>query len=340
MMNKECFGTYKSKSFLIVVALLISISCNNLHTLVGSKPTSGTGMNLVLDRDFADPTVIKVGNKYYAYATQSRNNGKTINIQVASSFDHQQWKYEGDALPQKPKWASNTQNFWAPDVFFDAKLKKFVMFFSADPDGLTGKCLGVAYADNPLGPFTDKGEPLLCGSGFQNIDPKGFTDPKSGKHLLYWGSDFQPLKVQEMTDDWSAFKPGTKPKPIVYPGKDKTYSNLIEGSWLDYNKGIYYLYYSGDNCCGEKANYAVMIARASNPLGPFERLGEVNRSLNSTILEKDSVYLAPGHNSIFKDEKGKKWIAYHAIERSHKEKGRVMCINRITYKNGWPVVLK
>ena len=339
-MNRKGFGNRQSHCFLLMLALFISTSCRNLHQPIKSTAVASSGINLVLGRDFADPTVIKAGNKYYAYATQSRNNGKTVNIQVASSSDHQHWKYEGDALPQKPKWASKTQSFWAPDVFFDAKIKKFVMFFSADPNELTGKCLGVAYADHPLGPFTDKGEPLLCGSGFRNIDPKGFVDPKSGRHLLYWGSDFQPLKVQEMTDNWSAFKPGTEAKAIVHPGKDKSYSNLIEGSWLDYNKGIYYLYYSGDNCCGTKANYAVMVARASNPTGPFERLGEANHSLNSAILEKDSVYLAPGHNSIFKDEKGKKWIAYHAIERSHKEKGRVLCINRIAYKNGWPVVLK
>lgn len=194
-------------------------------------------IQVVLDRDFPDPTVIRFGKMYYAYATQSSSNGKTNNIQVASSKDHQHWKYQGDALPQKPKWASKTQNFWAPDVFYDAKLKKFVMFFSADPNELTGKCLAVAYADHPLGPFIEKGEPLLCGEGFQNIDPKGFVDAKTGKHLLYWGSDFKPLKIQEMTDDWSAFKPGTVQQPIVWPGKDKSYSILIEGSWLDYNKG-------------------------------------------------------------------------------------------------------
>ena len=141
-----------------------------------------------------------------------------------------------------------------------------------------------------------------------------------------------------MIDDWSAFKPGTTATAIVYPGKDKTYSNLVEGSWLDYYKGTYYLYYSGDNCCGAKANYAVMIAKADNPQGPFIRLGESNQSLNSVILEKDAIYTAPGHNSIFQDEKGKRFIAYHAIEIAHKEKGRVMCISPVQYKNGWPVV--
>jgi arabinan endo-1,5-alpha-L-arabinosidase len=297
-------------------------------------------IHAVLDRDFPDPTVIRVGYTYYAYATQGMNKGKMANIQVASSADHEHWQYEGDALPQKPKWASNTQSFWAPDVFFDAQLKKFVMIFSADPNELTGKCLAVAYSDNPLGPFVDKGEPLLRGSNFHCIDPKGFVDPKTGKHLLYWGSDFEPLRVQEMTDDWSAFKPGTTATAIVYPRKDKTYSNLVEGSWLDYYKGTYYLYYSGDNCCGAKANYAVMIAKADKPQGPFIRLGESNQTLNSVILEKDEIYTAPGHNSIFQDEKGNRFIAYHAIEIAHKEKGRVMCISPVRYKNGWPVVEK
>ena len=33
------------------------------------------------------------------------------NIQIASSKDSFTWKYGGDALPQKPKWASHTQHF-------------------------------------------------------------------------------------------------------------------------------------------------------------------------------------------------------------------------------------
>lgn len=302
------------------------------------QPMANYKINMVLDQDFPDPTVIRYEGKYYAYATQAHNNGKMVNIQVAWSTDHEHWNYVGDALPQKPAWASNTQSFWAPDVFFDAKLKKFVMFFSADPNELTGKWMGVAYADNPLGPFKDKGTPLMKGPDFHCIDPKGFVDPKTGKHVLYWGSDFQPLRVREMNDDWSDFKTGSEPVAIVYPGEDESYSKLVEGSWLDYDNGTYYLYYSGDNCCGVGANYAVMIAKADNPFGPFVRLGEQNKTLNSTILVKDSVYIAPGHNSVFQDENGKKFIAYHAIEIAHPKKGRVMCVNPIEYKNGWPIV--
>lgn len=308
--------------------------------------------NPVLDKDFPDPTVIKAADgKYYAYATQADINGKMANIQVASSADLSDWKPEGDALPQKPAWAHTTQDFWAPHVLYDTSLKQYVMFFSAESDDTaTDKCIGVAFSKSPKGPFIDKGAPLVSGKGFVNIDPMATTDPVTRKKILYWGSGFEPLKAQELTDDWKDFKSGSSPKNIVYPHKDKSYSILLEGSWLDYANGKYYLYYSGDNCCGDKANYAVMVARADSAFGPFVRLGEANGSGHSEILQKDSVWLAPGHNSIVRDDKGNVFIAYHAIwrDKARQEEAtgpghyvkRVMCISRVKYINGWPVVIK
>lgn len=146
-------------------------------------------------------------------------------------------------------------------------------------------------------------------------------DSANGKKLLYWGSGFQPIRVQEMSSDWKTFLPCSSPIALVYPGKEKKYTNLIEGGWIDYQHGNYYLYYSGDNCCGDHANYAVMVARANTPFGPFIRLGEANGTGSSVILEKDSMWLAPGHNSIVKDKQGNKWIVYHAIWRNKQKQG-------------------
>lgn len=318
-------------------------SCTTPKQLTGG---SHTLTNPVLNQNFPDPTVIRFNGNYYAYATQGSVAGKTWNIQIASSPDLQHWTLEGDALPQKPQWADSTQDFWAPHVLYDGDLKKFVLFYSGESDDTTtGKCLGVAFADSPTGPFTDKGTPLLCGAGFRNIDPMAFIDPKTGKKLLYWGSDFQPLNVQEMSGDWTTFKEGTTATPVVYPGKEPKYTILLEGSWVDYQNGVYYLFYSGDNCCGTGANYAVMVAKATNAFGPFQRLGETKPSGSSVILEKDSTWLAPGHNSIFRDEKGNAYIAYHAIDygkwKQHTDSGgRVMLIQPIVYKNGWPEVVQ
>ncbi|RYE21412.1 MAG: glycoside hydrolase [Sphingobacteriales bacterium] len=288
--------------------------------------------NPVIDTDFPDPTIIHVGEFYYAYATQGKSN-----IQAARSTDLQHWEMLPDVLPQRPVWAD--KHFWAPHVVYDAGLKKYILFYSGESTlEKTGKCLGVAFADKPAGPFIDKGTPLLCGDGFINIDPMAIIDPKTKRKLLYWGFDFQPLKVQEMTDDWADFKPGTTAKPIVWPGKEKNYTKLIEGSWIDIQDGKYYLYYSGDNCCGDKANYAVLVARANDAFGPFTTYAQATGTKSSAILEKDGVWLAPGHNSIIKDAAGNKWVAYHAIDRKAPAKGRVMCLKRIDYVNGWPVV--
>jgi arabinan endo-1,5-alpha-L-arabinosidase len=81
----------------------------------------------------------------------------------------------------------------------------------------------------------------------------------------------------------------------------------------------------------------VLVARADHATGPFVRLGEANGTNSSAILEKDDRWLAPGHNSIFTDDQGNEWIAYHAMHPQAKGP-RVMCISRITYKDGWPQV--
>gem|GEM_PF-122804 len=297
-------------------------------------------VNPVLNHDFPDPTVIRAGNTYYGYATNTVVNGKYAHIQLAVSTGLAHWKDAGDALPAGAAWAS--RDYWAPHVIYDPRLKKYVMYYSAESKAdSTGKCIGVAFSDSPAGPFTDTGTPLVSGKTFEDIDPCAIIDPKSGKKLLYWGSAFHPIQVQELSDDWKTFKRGSKPVAVLRPGQEGKYDKLIEGTWIDYANGYYYLYYSGDNCCGASANYAVMVARSRHPFGPFERLGQTRAGGSSVILEKSREWTAPGHNSIFRDEKGRVYIAYHAVATGAgpvKPAGRVLMISPVTYENGWPVI--
>ncbi|QNL50549.1 family 43 glycosylhydrolase [Olivibacter sp. SDN3] len=298
-------------------------------------------VNPIINQDFPDPTIIRANGKYYAYATNGLVNGTLANIQVAVSDDLRLWELLGDALPEKPSWAS--KDFWAPHVLYDEDINKYVLFYSGESG--SGKCLGIAYADQPAGPFTDMGKPLQCGEGFVNIDPMAFIDPKSKKKLLYWGSGHEPIKVQEMNDDWSDFKDGSVAKTVMMPRQEDQYDQLIEGAWVDYHEGFYYLYYSGDNCCGPQANYAVLVARSKDPFGPFERLGTTRTANSSVFLEKDDEWTAPGHNSIFRDQDDNIYIAYHAIPAGEKDKvsgsGRVALIKPIRYADdGWPQIVE
>ena len=84
-------------------------------------------VNPVLDGDFPDPAVIRAPDGfYYAYATQTLLEGCWINIQVARSRDLISWDHLGDALPQKPSWAGETQDFWAPYVLQDGD--RYIMY--------------------------------------------------------------------------------------------------------------------------------------------------------------------------------------------------------------------
>jgi arabinan endo-1,5-alpha-L-arabinosidase len=305
--------------------------------------------NPVLDRDFPDPAVLRAPDGWlYAYATQTWDGTRMLNIQVARSRDLVQWEYLGNALPHKPSWASgkSNQEFWAPHVVYDAIRRKYFMYYSAEHDGSTGKCLAVATADAPQGPFADVGAPLVCGEGFENIDPMAFDDPQSGKRLLYWGSGFEPIRVQELAPDRLGFMPGSSPTAVVFPDAGKPFRRLVEGAWLTYRQGRYYLFYSGDACCGWKARYAVLVARAENPFGPFEDYVAADR-VDNVMLRSNGVWRAPGHNSVIRDDAGDDWLLYHAIHDEHMRLAertqapftpRVMLLDRLEYRDGWPRV--
>lgn len=312
----------------------------NSYQLQAQNLKQTTFQNPVYKNDCADPTVIKGADGYfYAYGTNTNALGKEIHIQIIKSKDLVSWIFVGDALPTKPKWAD--KDFWAPHVLYDAKLKMYFLYYSGESDAKEGKCLGVAVSKSAAGPFVDKGEPLLCGESFINIDPMAFDDPKTGKKLLYWGSGFEALKMQELSEDRLNFKEGTSITNLINPIRNNdpaNYQNLVEGSWVTYHDGFYYLYYSGDNCCGGKAHYAVMVARSKNPEGPFETLEQAEKTESSIILSKNKKWIAPGHNSVVTDDKGQEWIVYHAIDADNPNGGRIVLIDKITYKNGWPSI--
>jgi arabinan endo-1,5-alpha-L-arabinosidase len=316
----------------------------------GPAPARQVYTNPVLDSDFPDPAVILAPDGfYYAYATQTLREGEWISIQVARSADLVHWEHLGDALPEKPAWARTTQDFWAPSVIYDGST--YFMYYSATPDVCQkpehGHALAVATSTSPAGPFVDMGKPFLQGNGFEYIDPMAYDDPVTGKRLLYWGSGFQPIKVQELAEDRMSFAPGSEPTDLIWPNPKKgAFPRLVEASWLIRHDEHYYLFYSGDNCCGPDAEYGVMVARSTSATGPFETLEQAKGVPHSLMLFKSERWLAPGHNTIVTDKAGDVWIVYHAIDvnrpRQRQEdeinSRRILLIDRIDWKDGWPYV--
>jgi arabinan endo-1,5-alpha-L-arabinosidase len=113
-----------------------------------------------------------------------------------------------------------------------------------------------------------------------------------------------------------------------------------------HRNGFYYLFYSGDNCCGPDAEYGVMVARSESATGPFETLEEAKGVPHSLILFRNDRWLAPGHNCVAADDAGEAWIIYHAIDvnrprqTQHDEinSRRILLIDRIEWHDDWPWV--
>lgn len=334
--------------------LTLAIMALGLSNCATTPPTpSARHQNPVLDSDFPDPAVLRTADGwYYAYATQGRIDGRMLNIQTARSRDLVRWERVGDALPVKPAWASQTQDFWAPHVH--QADGRYFLYYSAKPDAALsdtsrGLCLAVATAARPEGPFTDIGAPLQCGEGFVNIDPMAYDDPATGKRLLYWGSGFGPIKVQELGPDRISFAAGSNPVDLLHVDRTDdpaNYQRLIEGAWVVRRNDYYYLFYSGDNCCGPNAHYALMVARSRSATGPFETLEQASGAPSSVILAADQHRLAPGHNAVIDDESGTTWTLYHAVDRRRPRtqasddinSRRIMLLDRLEWRDGWPSV--
>ena len=118
--------------------------------------------------------------------------------------------------------------------------------------------------------------------------------------------------------------------PLLWP-TNKPYERLIEGAFLVYTNGYYFLFYCGDNTW---EHYAEMVARSRNIFGPYERYKK------DPILKTNKCFSNPGGASIFKDKNGKWWIVYHAYVSHNIGKGRVMILRNITFSSGWPKIEK
>ncbi|KAF2235082.1 glycoside hydrolase family 43 protein [Viridothelium virens] len=131
----------------------------------------------VITQNFPDPSIIKVGSTWWAFATESAGTG--INIPMASSTDFKTWIVTSqDALPNTPPWVNMTaQALWAPDAN-QLDDGTFVLYFSAAVNNNSAHhCVGAATSKNVNGPYVPQSDPLFCpiqqGGA---IDPAGFKD--------------------------------------------------------------------------------------------------------------------------------------------------------------------
>ena len=178
------------------------------------------------------------------------------------------------------------------------------------------------------GPYQDSTRrPLICEEKYGGaIDAHPFTT-SSGERYLYWKNDGNRIG----TDTWIWVQrlddSGTK---LVGQAKQLVQQDLpwegelVEAPFLWENEGRFYLFYSANAYAS--ADYAVGVAVADSPTGPFTKKPE-------PILVSNDVAAGPGHCALFETD-GRVWMAYHAWapEAVGSEiPGRAMWLSEVTF---------
>jgi hypothetical protein len=276
--------------------------------------------NPVIAGDFPDPSVIRVGGDYFASATSGE---WAPSFPLQHSTDLVNWTVIGALFDRPPAWTAGV--FWAPDLSVqDGRLRAY---YSARRAG--GKpCIGVATAARGAGPYRDRG-PLLC-------PPHGAIDPHvaevaPGRWVLVYKQMGvgAPLRVTALSRD--GLRVAGRSVAVLRPDR-RWERGVTENPFLVHRPDGYYLFYSGGTCCRPPCSYAVGVARAPSPTGPYVKLPR-------PVLAGNDRFMCPGGVSIVTQHAGGMVVAYHAYDRADPALGRQMLVDALTWRpDGWPQI--
>lgn len=302
---------------------------SRLPAQIGEAGAATGRRNPLLAENVPDPCILRAGDDYYVYAT-SGNASDAFPIRHSRDLVH--WSRVGHLFPRRrrPAWARS--DFWAPEVHRVGR--RYVAYYTAR-DRTQRLCVGVAWSDHPTAPFTDSGRPLIRDDRVGMIDSHYFHDrDRTGKRYLYWkedGNDLRPMEktpiyAQQLSDDGLSL---IGERHRVLENDLEWEDHLVEGPWVVRRGRYYYLFYSGNAFHNE--HYAVGVARAFSPLGPFLKQRE-------TVLRRDEHWMGPGHGSVVRAHDGHDYFLYHAYQRGRVggPHPRMLLMDRIHWENGWP----
>src|SRR6478736_3056662 len=288
-----------------------------------------------------DPSrIVESDGKFYFCSTGGN---------CASSVDGLKWSDAPLRIPI-PAWAgtytevtgySGNQGIWAPDLIY-ANGKYYIYYSFCGKPASKAPCVIGLYTTPTLDAnamsfrLTDEGKvvnspPNTTSYQFSTIDPAPVVDAK-GELWSAWGSGYgkdaslPQIFVTRLTAIGLPLTsdPGYKPPMTlgygIQPGR-------IEGSYLHYHAGYYYLWWNSGSCCsGSNSTYTMHVARSTTVSGPYTEKG------SSWFASSGSMH-GPGHIGIY-SACGVERFTYHYYPDSG---GSVLGENELSWgADGWP----
>ncbi|MEN9918693.1 MAG: hypothetical protein RL662_1129 [Bacteroidota bacterium] len=317
------------KTIISLLALCTVFNCS-ANENKNEKPSPSTKyINPVVGRSLPDPTIIKAADGYfYLYATEDIRN-----TPIYKSKDLVNWTFVGTAFTDgtRPTFEPNG-GLWAPDInLIDGK---YVLYYSMSVWGGEQTCgIGVAVADKPEGPFTDKGKLFISNEiGVTNSIDQFYIEDKGQKHL-FWGS-FSGIYAIELNEDGLSIKAGATPLRMA--------GTAFEGVYIHKRGKYYYLFASIGTCCeGVNSTYKLVVGRSETLFGTYsDKQGKPMLDNGYTVvIDNNKRFVGNGHCSeIVKDAADNDWILYHGVDVNNPQ-GRVLLLDQIKWDtNDWAYV--
>jgi beta-xylosidase len=325
--SKACAASVLLRRAALCVALW-SVFAGSL-----AAQTRASYTNPALAGDYPDPSVIRVGQDYWATATSSE---WAPEFPILHSRDLVNWRVVGAVFQKRPAWSVG--NYWAPEISEDRG--RFYIYYTAKKkDGPL--CVAVATARRPQGPYTDHG-PMVC-QEVGSIDGFPIRD-ENGQRYLLWKEDGNsrsvptPIWAQRLSPDGTRLI-GEKQELIRNDQAwekhaSLPYGDLVEGPAVVRRGDYFYMFYSGNFCCDRQCNYMMGVARARKLLGPWEK------NPANPILRGNDAWKCPGHGTVVSDARGRDYMLYHAMDaKDFVYVGRQALLDEVRWgADGWPTI--
>ncbi|MFA1537716.1 family 43 glycosylhydrolase [Actinomadura monticuli] len=283
----------------------------------------------VIDGSFADPTVIKVAGRYFAYGTN--NADATMPVATAPSPTGPWTPSPGDGLARLPGWAAAGWT-WAPEVVPpQGGSRSYVLYFSARRKDSDHQCIGVATASSPAGPFVPlEGGPLVCPLDLGGaIDPASHIEADGTRYLLYKSDARATAAIYLVRLSPDGLRLAGPAKQIMGRGADEPV--LVEAPDLVRRGNRYVLLYAAGWYF--KSNYQTRYATAPSIEGPYTKGGPIQ-----STGQYGGAVEGPGSADVLSDGTGD-YLVFHGILDHHggSRVTRGMYVARLGWDGARPV---
>jgi len=275
----------------------------------------GTYSNPIIEADYSDPDVIRVGDDFYLTASSFNS---VPGLPILHSRDLVNWTIIGHALQSLPPHdvfarPQHGNGVWAPSIRFHDN--HFYIFYG-DPD------FGIymVKARNAAGPWSP---PLLIKAAKGWIDPCPFWDDDGNAYLVHaWANSRSGIKsiltINRMSADGTQLLDEGK---MVFDGR--VAHPTIEGPKLYKRNGYYYIFAPAG---GVPTGWQTVL-RAPNVYGPYE---------DRIVMDRGKTQINGPHQGGWVELKsGESWFVHFQDRRAY---GRIVHLQPVKWINDWPVI--